>query len=289
MHTQIASRRTLVRGLRSVTQLCVSASTLIAAAPRHPQIFEWERGFGLRIPGHAEADMYLWIYEWNMFEAMQPGQHTHGTYELDRKIAADARHGTVDSPQLHFTFTPVANGAELTATVTNRTNYVWPAIAGIIPCWSPGMVPGTNPSMPDPLNRNFADPLHIRTYYFSTHGLTPLTSRAIHFNEDCHDEVNAAAKDGKLAFSAKWPTADDQATAGLIVRESEDGQWVTGVAWERFLSVQGHNPWYCMHSSILVGPLKPGESRTIRGRLYLFRGTKEDCVAQFRRDFPSAK
>jgi hypothetical protein len=263
------------------------ALTLAGAAAPAPRIVEWERGFGLHVPFEPSADLFLWIYEWNMFEAMQRGQHTHGTYQLPRRLNAAGTEAVVDSPQLHLTLRAVANGAELTLRVTNRTDYEWPAIAGVIPCWSPGQVPGTNPSMPLPLNRNFADPWRKKSFYVSTGGgLEPLDSRAIHFNALHRAAVQQASDAGKFAFSHKWPTSGIDAGAGLLVRESEDGRWVTGVAWEDFLSVQGHNPWSCLHACARVGPLKPGESRTIRGRLYLFRGTKEDCLAQFRRDFP---
>jgi hypothetical protein len=39
--------------------------------------------------------------------------------------------------------------------------------------------------------------------------------------------------------------------------------------------------------AVQVGPLTPGQSRSIRGKIYLFPGTKEDCVARYRKDFPS--
>lgn len=263
----------------------VGAAAFAAAAPT-PQIVEWERGFGLRVPGEPAADMFLWIYEWNMFEAMQRGQHTHGTYQLARRLDAAGTEAIVESPQLHLTVRAVPDGAELALRITNRTDYEWPAIAGLIPCWNPGQAPGSNPSMPRPLNENFADPWRSRTYFASADGLAPLTSRAIHFNADHRAAVDRAADAGRFAFSSKWPTSDDHAAAGLLVRESEDGQWITGVAWEEFLSVQGHNPWHCLHTCVRVGPLGPDATRTIRGRLYLFRGTKEDCLARFRRDFP---
>ncbi len=54
-----------------------------ASAPKL-ELFEWERGFGLRVPGAPAADMFLWVYEWNMFEAMQRGQHIGGTVTLVR-------------------------------------------------------------------------------------------------------------------------------------------------------------------------------------------------------------
>ena len=70
-----------------------------------------------------------------------------------------------------------------------------------------------------------------------------------------------------------------------MIRESTDGKWVTGIAWERFVSVQGHNPWQCMHLSINVGPLPRGDERKVRGKIYLFQGSKEDLLSRYREDF----
>ena len=272
---------------RRFAVLCLGAAQIASAAAAAPRIFEWERGFGLQVPGEASADMFLWFYEHNLFDAVQRGHNTKGTYKLDRRIDSAGTEAVVDSPLLHLTMRAVANGAELTLRITNRTDYEWPEIAGIIPCWSPGQVPGTNPSMPLPLNRNFADFWRNRTFFLTAGGLAPLSSRAIHFNAAFRAAVGQASDAGKFTFSNRWPTSVDNAVAGLIVRESEDDRWVTGIAWERYVSVQGHNPWSCMHACVRVGPLKPGGSRTIRGRLYLFHGTKEDCLAQFLRDFPN--
>jgi hypothetical protein len=265
-----------------------SAPTGSGAEPAKPQLFEWERGFGLRVPGAPEAQMFLWIYEWNMFEAMNRGQHTKGTYTLPRRLSPDRAEAIVDSPELRLTLRLRDDGADLLLRVTNLTGQAWPDIAGIIPCWNPGQVPGTNPSLPLPLNRNFADPWRRNSFYLSAGGLTPLDSRAIHFNARLRGAVDQAAEGGRFVFSSKWPTSDENATAGLLVRESEDGRWVTGIAWEDFLSVQGHNPWSCLHACVRVGPLPPGGSREIRGRLYLFAGTKAQCVDRFRREFPPA-
>jgi hypothetical protein len=231
--------------------------------------------------------MFLWIYEWNMFEAMKPGQHTHGTYQLPRRITSSGSEAIVDSPELHLTLRPRPDGAELILRITNQSSQRWPELAGIIPCWNPGQVPGTNPSMPLPLNRNFTDPWRRNSYYVSAGGLTPLDSRALHFNARHREAAERASDGGRFAWSNKWPTSGENATAGVLIRESEDGRWVTAIAWEDFLSVQGHNPWFCLHACVRIGALAPGESRTIRGRLYLLPGRKEDCLALFQRDFPS--
>ena len=92
-------------------------------------------------------------------------------------------------------------------------------------------------------------------------------------------------EDGAFVFSGKWPTARPDATGGLILRESMDGAWVSGMAWNDFLSVQAHNPWQCMHLAPRVGPLKPGETRSIRGKIYLLNGTKDDCLRLYHNDF----
>lgn len=228
--------------------------------------------------------MYLWFYEWNMFEAMSPGQHTHGAYNLDRSINDGGARAAIRSPALRLSATAIRGGVELSLTVTNNTTYDWPDIAGIIPCWSPGRVEGTDPSAPSPLNVQLADARRDKTLFLSREGLTALTSRAIHFRDDLRASVDRASDKGSFLFSNKWPTSEVNAAAGFLIRESEDGKWVTGVGWEDYLSVQGHNPWSCMHVCVRVGPLKRNQSKTIRGRLYLFQGTRQDCLARFRRD-----
>lgn len=254
-----------------------------------PTVFEWERGLGLRVGELRSTEMYMWIYEWNMFEAMQAGQHTHGSYQWPRRISSDAKEGVVDSPAMTLTIRAVPDGAELTLRVTNMTTAVWPDVAGIIPCWNPGMVAGTNPSMPVSQDQNFADPWRQKSYFVSSDGLSPLASRALHFHSAYRGAAERLAEGGRFSFSNKWPTSGVDAAAGVLIRESEDGKWVTGVAWEDVLAVQGHNPWNCLHVCVRLGALKPGESRTVRGRLYLFEGNREDCLMHYRRDFPAAR
>ncbi|HIG17571.1 MAG TPA: hypothetical protein EYQ31_09960 [Candidatus Handelsmanbacteria bacterium] len=61
------------------------------------------------------------------------------------------------------------------------------------------------------------------------------------------------------------------------------------IAWDRFLSVQAHNPWLCMHQSIHIGPLRRGETRTVRGRIYILKTTPEQVVERYRKDFAGKK
>ena len=124
---------------------------------------------------------------------------------------------------------------------------------------------------------------HERTYYVGKEGLALLKQREIHFNDRYRERIDREVdEDGKYVFSAKWPTDSDNAQIGAIIRESNDGGYVAGIAWDEFLSAQGHNPWTCMHLSVRVGPLAPDESVTRRGRIYLYEGDAEDCLGRVR-------
>jgi hypothetical protein len=269
-----------------VTFLAIAGWMLEASPPR---LFEWERGIGLQAHGRPELTLYLWFYEWNMFGAVEPGEHTHGTYRNSRKVAPDGRRAIVTAPGIRFEMTAVEDGANLTLTVENLSGHDWPDLAGIIPCWSPGQAPGTDPNSPAPLNPNFADPEHRKTWFVSAHGLDLLAAREIHFNRKLRPAVDRKSPEGKFAFSYKWPMSQVDSEAGLLVREAADGRWVTGIGWEDFLSTQGHNPWSCMHACVRVGPLKSGQIRQIQGRIYLFEGTAAECLNRFQRGFGRAQ
>jgi hypothetical protein len=260
--------------------ICLCLPLLAAAA--QPRLVEWERGIALEPAADPAMKMYLWFYEWNMFEAMAPGPHTHGTYKLDRRIDRGGAH--ITSPAIDFHMKPAPDGAEMALTVRNTTGYEWPEIAAIIPCWSPGQVEGTDPSSPLPRTVAFADRSRDGTWFLAENGLAPLANRAIHFNRELRAAVDRASDRGVHPFSYKWPTSEQNSRAGALVRRSADGRWVTGIGWEDWLSVQGHNPWSCMHVAIRVGPLRPNGSKTVRGRVYLFEGTAEEFWRRARRD-----
>ncbi len=236
---------------------------------------EWERGVAVESADEPGMKVYLWFYEWNMFDAVQSGQHTHGGYGgYDRSFDENGTHAVLSSESMRLEAKAVEDGAELCLTITNRSDHDWPPLAGIIPCFNPGPRERRNPQ--------FANE---QTYFVSAQGLTQLERREIHFNDALRTQVDRESDHGVFPFTYKWPTSDVNAMRGLLLRESTDGEWVAGIAWERFLSSQGHNPWECMHLCVLVGPLARGEQRTIRGRIHLFRGTREDCLRRYERDF----
>jgi hypothetical protein len=260
-------------GLRSA-----GGSLQADAAGKDPttKLWEWERGIVVESREQKGLAVFLWFYEWNMFDAVTKGEHTPGTFKHPRKVNPKQTEAVIGRDGMQLTVKAAEGGADLTLTITNQSGHDWPAIAGIIPCFSPGRS-GDGPHTPAFANE--------KTYFLGPRGLELLQKREIHFNDQYRKAVEAVSRKGRFVFSDKWPTAEPDARGGILLRESTDGRWVAGIAWEDYLSVQGHNPWQCMHLCVRVGPLQQGATRTVRGKVYLFPGAKEDGLKRYLRDF----
>jgi hypothetical protein len=246
----------------------------------------WERGIRIESRSDPNQFAFLWFYEWHLFDAVQKGEHTQGTCDWEWNVDEDGSAAHMDADWLKLHVKTVENGAELSLEIMNNTGHDWPSIAAIIPCFNPG-----DPRKPSERNPLFLDEEHINTYFKGEDRLELIKGafpREIHFNHKCRSAIMSWDKekeDGRFVFDEKWPTSERDAFAGIMIRESGDECYVMGIGWESFLSAQGHNPWNCMHLSIKVGPLAKGEKRTIRGKIYLFEGSKEDCLRAFKNDF----
>ena len=72
---------------------------------------------------------------------------------------------------------------------------------------------------------------------------------------------------------------------GLIGCFSADGKQIMATAWEPYQELfQG--VIVCLHSDFRIGGLKPGESKTIRGKIYLMPADIDGLLARYRHDFP---
>ncbi len=259
--------------------LCFSRVNAVAE-DSNMRLVPWERGVSVQPLSAPDMKVYLWFYEWQMFDAVNQGQHTRGAWKNRITMGKDGKLATVESsnPGITLEFTPVQDGADMKLTIANRSRHAWPQLASIIACFNPGPAATRN--------RQFAN---TNTWFHTANGLQRLALRApreIHYNHKLRAKIDAAANnDGRYAWSEKWPKSQVDAIDGLIIRESTDKRWVTAIAWERFLSAQGHNPWECMHLSIHVGPLARNETRVVRGKIYLFEGSKDDALARYQADF----
>ncbi len=81
------------------------------------------------------------------------------------------------------------------------------------------------------------------------------------------------------------PLHPDAPHLGLIGCLSKDGKWLLAMAWEPYQELfQG--VIRCLHSDLRIGGLAPGQSKTIRGRIYLVPNDFPALLARYRRDFP---
>jgi len=273
-----------------VVVLWISSSSCAARAAQPAELMKltkWARGIKIESRQDRKGFAYLWFYEWHLFDAVAKGEHTPGSCAWPWSVNEQGTAAKMDSPWLKMTIEATRDGGAMTLDMTNATDHDWPALAAIIPCFNPG-----NPEKVQERNPIFLDEDYEHTYFLGKDGLDLIKGqypREIHFAHEWRPAIMDWKKErgaNGFVFSEKWPTSDRDAYAGLLIRESQDRQWTMGIAWESFLSIQGHNPWNCMHLSVRVGPLKPGQSRTIRGRIYLIKGSKADCLHRFERDFP---
>lgn len=74
-------------------------------------------------------------------------------------------------------------------------------------------------------------------------------------------------------------------SSGLCGCFSADEKQIMAVAWEPYQEIfQGVIA--CMHNDFRIGGLAPGETKKIRGKLYIVPADVEKLVSRFERDFP---
>jgi hypothetical protein len=81
------------------------------------------------------------------------------------------------------------------------------------------------------------------------------------------------------------PLSEIVPSNGLIGCVSADGRELVAMAWEPYQELfQG--VIVCLHSDFRIGGLKPGETKSIRGKIYLMSADFPALEARYRRDFP---
>ncbi len=72
---------------------------------------------------------------------------------------------------------------------------------------------------------------------------------------------------------------------GIIGCYSGDDKWILASVWEPYHELfQGVIT--CVHSDFRIGGLKPGETKTIRGKIYIVPNDVEALLKRYHKDFP---
>jgi hypothetical protein len=75
---------------------------------------------------------------------------------------------------------------------------------------------------------------------------------------------------------------------GLCGAFSGDNRWILATAWEPYQELfQGVAT--CMHSDFRIGGLQPGETKHIRGKIYIVPADVPALIRRYERDFPEHK
>ncbi len=80
------------------------------------------------------------------------------------------------------------------------------------------------------------------------------------------------------------PISPDRPVNGLIGCVSSDGKWMLAMAWDHTEELfQG--VIICLHNDPRVGGLGPGETKELRGKIYLLRNDAQELLRRYRKDF----
>ena len=71
----------------------------------------------------------------------------------------------------------------------------------------------------------------------------------------------------------------------LITRTDVDEKWVSAIYWEQTSHVTNHHPADCLHSIINIGNIPPRSRKILRGKIYWFKGSKDQLYHHFTQDF----
>ena len=72
---------------------------------------------------------------------------------------------------------------------------------------------------------------------------------------------------------------------GLLIRRLPDKKRIIAFGWDRVHRVSMHYTYSCMHSNARITDLKPGQTETRRGKIYLVGGSVEDVAKRYRKEF----
>lgn len=123
-----------------------------------------------------------------------------------------------------------------------------------------------------------------RSFIFTEHGLTTLaqtkrTEEALYRGGQVYVPAGI-----NLADVNPRPLCGDQPVNGLIGCFSADDRWLLATAWDKTHELF-EGVYVCLHADPHVGGLAPGETKKIRGKLYLMKNDVKALLKRYGRDF----
>ena len=236
--------------------------------------------------------------EWlNNFQPQYNGDPYHFVFNtcLDGSARCEARINQGEQT-LEWTFKPVSDGVWITLQVTTRTPL--PGGYGLQQCLR---FTGSNNEY---WRRKVAHTPFLSEFDLQAIGQPNLTLSYARQNDHWLEFPVPYTILFTLAGSSLPNKVDhNNVDHGLIIRQTIDRKlapdWYqeitapgatwdmisAGMYWERTLFISNRHPADCLHAIVDFGPLESGERRTLYGKFYWVEGTKDDLLANWRKDF----
>ena len=123
-----------------------------------------------------------------------------------------------------------------------------------------------------------------RCFLFTEHGLTTMDKTAR--SEEARyrgGQVYVPANIERSDVNPR-PISPEKPINGLTGCFSADNKWLMGIAWDQTHAIfQG--VVVCVHNDPHVGGLKPGETKKLRGKLYVMENDTARLLQRYERDF----
>jgi len=165
----------------------------------------------------------------------------------------------------------VADGLELRFTAVNTGDRTLHNVVGV-PCLG-------RPTA------DFRDPELRRTFVVTDSGVTPLAITDRGTGNRCRTHYLVSEQNPiRYCGAPFWGDLSKTGTTdGAIVRTSVGGRHSVGCSWERVAEIWDNQDAHgCIHSNFSLGDIRPGETKTVRGRIVLVQGGVEEALAKLK-------
>jgi len=83
--------------------LLLTGWLLVAGNAADVRLLKWDRGIAIQSRSQPDIAMCVWFYEWNMFDAVSPGEHTPRNHNFPIEAAQDGSKAVSTAPAIRLT------------------------------------------------------------------------------------------------------------------------------------------------------------------------------------------
>jgi predicted GH43/DUF377 family glycosyl hydrolase len=240
---------------------------------------EADAHWDLRIPEGLSCDEGVFkihhhpVVDWHGPDANGTLWHEWQTNPADFETISAYSHtkdfGLIFIRGIHYRvlLTPTEDGLALKFTATNLSDQTFHDLV-VFPCLG-------HPS------ENFEDNGLERTFIVTESGLTALKDTDRGTGDPCRTHFRVSGCPAMRFYGSPFwgEPSRTLATSGAVLRARTDGRFTVGMSWDQVAEVfHNEDSHHCIRSLAAIRELKPGETRSVRGKLVLVQGGPEQAL-----------